>query len=166
MNCMKKVSKSLFNFLALLLVTSTLSCQTTNEQAGEVAVLTSSPDSIVGCSTNLPSRFQVAEKNPLTGDTAVMETSTEGMTYISGGTFMMGGDNDQARADEFPKHQVRVDGFWMDEHEVTNAQFREFVNATGYVTTAEQKPDWEEMKKQLPPGTPRPPDEVDRKSVV
>ena len=55
---------------------------------------------------------------------------------------------------------MRVDGFWMDEHHVTNAQFRNFVEATGYVTTAERKPDWEELKKQLPPGTPKPTDNV------
>ena len=44
----------------------------------------------------------------------------------------------------------------MDATEVTNAQFEKFVKATGYVTTAEIKPDWEEIKKQLPAGTPRP----------
>lgn len=84
------------------------------------------------------------------------DTSKSGMVYIKGGTFMMGGDNDQADQDEFPKHKVTVDAFWMDEHEVTNAQFRNFVEATGYLTTAEKIPDWEELKKQLPPGTPKP----------
>jgi formylglycine-generating enzyme required for sulfatase activity len=48
----------------------------------------------------------------------------EGMVWIPGGTFMMGGDNDQAYQDEFPKHKVSVSGFWMDETVVTNAQFR------------------------------------------
>lgn len=84
------------------------------------------------------------------------DTSTSGMVYIPGGTFMMGADNDQASQDEYPKHKVTVDAFWMDEHEVTNAQFAKFIEATGYVTTAEMKPDWEEIKKQLPPGTPKP----------
>jgi formylglycine-generating enzyme required for sulfatase activity len=50
----------------------------------------------------------------------------------------------------------RVDGFWMDDHPVTNAEFAQFVAATGYVTTAEKTPDWEELRKQLPPGTPKP----------
>lgn len=86
------------------------------------------------------------------------DTSTAGMVYIPAGTFMMGGDNSQADKDEYPKHKVSVDGFYMDEHEVTNAQFQKFVDATGYVTTAEQKPIWEELKKQLPPGTPKPDD--------
>ncbi len=80
------------------------------------------------------------------------------MVYIPGGTFMMGADNSQADNDEYPKHKVTVSGFWMDIHEVTNAQFKKFVNATGYITTAEKKPDWEELKKQLPPNTPRPPE--------
>lgn len=84
------------------------------------------------------------------------DTSTTGMVRISGGTFMMGGDNEQAAKDEYPKHKVTVDGFYMDEHEVTNAQFKAFVGATGYITTAEQKPDWEQLKKQLPPNTPKP----------
>jgi formylglycine-generating enzyme required for sulfatase activity len=65
-----------------------------------------------------------------------------------------------ARPDESPRHRVAVDAFLMDETEVTNAQFRKFAQATGYVTTAEKKPDWEELKKQLPPGTPKPPDDV------
>lgn len=86
------------------------------------------------------------------------DTSTTGMVYIPGGTFMMGGDNEQADKDEYPKHKVTVDGFFMDEHEVTNAQFKKFIDATGYVTTAERKPDWEQLKKQLPPGTPKPDD--------
>jgi formylglycine-generating enzyme required for sulfatase activity len=47
----------------------------------------------------------------------------------------------------------------MDRTHVTNAMFRQFVESTGYVTTAERAPDWEELKKQLPPGTPKPPAE-------
>ena len=66
------------------------------------------------------------------------DTNTTGMVYIKGGEFMMGGDNSQADADEFPKHNVVVNDFWMDEHEITNAQFAAFVKATAYITTAEQ----------------------------
>jgi formylglycine-generating enzyme required for sulfatase activity len=82
------------------------------------------------------------------------------MVWIPGGEFVMGSDDADATEAEGPLHQVKVDGFWMDETEVTNAQFREFVEATGYVTIAERPIDWEEMKKQLPPGTPKPPDDV------
>jgi sulfatase modifying factor 1 len=45
---------------------------------------------------------------------------------------------------------VHVAGFWKGEHDVTNAQFAKFVEATGNVTTAERKPEWEELKKELP----------------
>jgi formylglycine-generating enzyme required for sulfatase activity len=48
----------------------------------------------------------------------------------------------------------------MDATEVTNAQYREFVKATGYKTVAERPLDWEELKKQVPPGTPKPADDV------
>ena len=44
----------------------------------------------------------------------------------------------------------------MADHPVTNAEFAQFVAATAYVTTAEKAPDWEELKKQVPPGTPKP----------
>jgi formylglycine-generating enzyme required for sulfatase activity len=47
----------------------------------------------------------------------------------------------------------------MDETDVTNAQFRDFVEATGYVTTAEKPVDAAEILKQSPPGTPPPPPE-------
>ena len=73
---------------------------------------------------------------------------------------MMGADNKQALEDEYPKHKVSVDGFWMDLTEVTNAQFSAFVRATGYVTTAERKPDWATLKQQLPPGEAKPDDSV------
>ena len=46
----------------------------------------------------------------------------------------------ESMGDARPIHRVYVDGFWMDKTEVTNAEFRQFVEATGYVTTAERKP--------------------------
>ena len=87
---------------------------------------------------------------------AKSNANKEGMVLIPGGAFSMGGDDDQAWRDEYPKHEVVIDSFWMDVHEVTNAQFADFVEATGYVTTAEKAVDWEEIKKELPPGTPKP----------
>jgi sulfatase modifying factor 1 len=58
--------------------------------------------------------------------------------WIPGGTFRMGDDEiDDAR----PVHTVHVDGFWMDQTEVTNEQFAWFVKKTGYVTVAERQPD-------------------------
>ena len=70
------------------------------------------------------------------------------MLWIPGGTFKMGSDHPAFR-DAKPVHDVTIDGFWLDEHEVTNAEFRKFVEATGYVTIAEQKPDPREF-----PGVP------------
>ncbi len=83
-----------------------------------------------------------------------------GMTWIPAGTFQMGSTDPLARPDESPIHPVRVDGFWIDTTEVTNADFKKFVDATGYTTIAERPIDWEEIKKQVPPGTPKPPDEA------
>jgi formylglycine-generating enzyme required for sulfatase activity len=85
---------------------------------------------------------------------------TEGMVWIPGGQFVMGTDAEVGWADEKPAHPVRVDGFWMDATEVTNEQFRKFVEATGYVTTAERKPSLAEIMSQVPPGTPPPAEEV------
>jgi formylglycine-generating enzyme required for sulfatase activity len=61
------------------------------------------------------------------------------MVWIPGGTFRMGSDD--FYPEERPVHRVAVDGFWMDEHSVTNAEYRRFVEATGYVTVAERPPD-------------------------
>jgi len=71
------------------------------------------------------------------------------MVWIAGGEFSMGAFDPQSSgglgcsdpsADAQPVHRVRVDGFWMDETEVTNAQFAAFVHATHYVTIAERTP--------------------------
>jgi len=61
------------------------------------------------------------------------------MVWIQGGTYRMG--SDYHYPEEAPSHRVAVDGFWMDLTPVTNREFRRFVNATGYVTFAEIKPD-------------------------
>lgn len=83
-----------------------------------------------------------------------------GMVLIPAGDFPMGSEGGMAREDESPVHSVHVDAFWMDQTEVTNAQFKAFVDATGYITTAEKKPNWEELKKELPPDTPKPNDSL------
>ena len=67
------------------------------------------------------------------------EGDTAGMTFIPAGTFTMGSERHQP--EERFTHVARVDGFWIDRHEVTNAQFRKFVDATGYVTLAERPVD-------------------------
>ncbi|GAB4238466.1 MAG: formylglycine-generating enzyme family protein [Chlamydiales bacterium] len=72
----------------------------------------------------------------------------------------MGTNDSRARSDERPTHLVHLTGFWMDETPVTNAQFQKFVEATGYVTTAEKPPDLKEIMHQLPPDTPPPSQDV------
>jgi formylglycine-generating enzyme len=81
----------------------------------------------------------------------------DGMVWIPGGEFSMGGVNPtgmqdgghEAMNDARPVHRVYVDGFYMDQTEVTNASFAAFVKATGYITVAERKPTREEF-----PGAP------------
>ena len=84
--------------------------------------------------------------------------SPSGMVQIPGGEFLMGSHSRLAKDNEQPAHKVKVNSFWMDKTDVTNAQFAEFVKATGYVTTAERKPDWETIKVQLASNTPKPPE--------
>ena len=146
--------KSIKYISFFLMVNTFLACNNNSKKNDSV---TGNKDTSTSCMM-VPSRFgnaSVDSSLKFSGD-----TSTKGMVFIKGGTFMMGGDNSQAGADEYPKHEVKVSGFFMDASEVTNAQFQKFVEATHYVTTAEQKPDWDEMKQTLPPGTPRPPDSM------
>ncbi len=86
----------------------------------------------------------------------------KGMVWISGGESIQGAvpQDNMAMAHEKPAHKVAVDGFFMDITEVTNDEFKKFINKTGYITLAEKKIDWEEMKKQLPEGTPKPHDSI------
>ncbi|WP_248282162.1 formylglycine-generating enzyme family protein [Mucilaginibacter robiniae] len=108
------------------------------------------------CTAKLPVRFAHVKSSTTPIYINEGRKEQEGMVWIPEGTFSMGADNQQASADEYPKHKVTVNGFWMDVNEVTNAEFAAFVKATGYITTAEKKPDWTELQKQLPPGTPKP----------
>jgi formylglycine-generating enzyme len=94
----------------------------------------------------------VEDKNPSPGP------APDGMVWIPGGEFSMGAQDPldthdavgmQATTDSRPVHRVFVDGFWMDETEVTNEQFALFVKATGYVTVAERMPRAEDF-----PGAP------------
>jgi formylglycine-generating enzyme required for sulfatase activity len=61
---------------------------------------------------------------------------TSNMARIPGGEFLMG--SNAHYPEEAPAHRVSVGAFWMDEHTVTNKEFRRFVDATGYVTLAEK----------------------------
>jgi formylglycine-generating enzyme len=80
----------------------------------------------------------------------------QGMAWIPEGAFLMGTNDKESFPNERPAHLVQVQGFWMDEYDVTNAEFSKFVEATGYLTTAEREINWEDLKKEVPPGTPKP----------
>lgn len=82
-----------------------------------------------------------------TETTSSMPTS-EGLAWIPGRTFVMGSDHHYP--EEAPAHPVTVDGFWMMETPVTNRQFIAFVEATGYITTAEKAPDPRNYPGALP----------------
>lgn len=88
------------------------------------------------------------------------EIDKEQMVLIPEGTYTMGAVDDKGRPDEYPPHVVSVSAFYMAAHEVTNADFRAFVQATGYQTVAERDVDWEVMKNQVAPGTPKPHDSL------
>jgi sulfatase modifying factor 1 len=87
-----------------------------------------------------------------------LQNVPEGMVWIPGGEFSMGSDSESesmcslpgVTRDAVPIHRVYVDGFLMDETEVTNGQFAQFVTATGYVTVAERKPTQEEFPTAPP----------------
>lgn len=70
------------------------------------------------------------------------------MVWIPGGTFLMGSNDHYA--EEAPVHPVTVAGFWIDRTQVTNAAFRRFVKATGYVTVAERVPNADDYPGALP----------------
>lgn len=155
-------------FLYLFLVPAMIACNQSNkagasategsvDSASNVGMSGSNGNDTACCNANLPKRYgAVTGIETLSKDSKNELHSHVGMKFIPAGSFKMGASDKEGRRDEYPAHEVKMDGFWIDETEVTNAQFAAFVKATGYVTQAEQKPDWEEIKKQLPPGTPKP----------
>ena len=98
-----------------------------------------------------PSTVVADQPAPITDDPRIAN-----MQWLPGGRFEMGERN--TVPDEFPPHPVELDGFWIYTTEVTNRQFKEFVEATGYLTTAERAPelrsimpDSELAKIEIPP---------------
>jgi formylglycine-generating enzyme len=75
-------------------------------------------------------------------------THREGMILVRGATYLMGSDSHYA--EEAPTHRVAVDDFWIDATPVTNAMFKAFVEATGYISFAEIPPDPKDYPGALP----------------
>ena len=130
-----------------------------NETASEKTATT---DTSKTCCEKKPSRFGNTDSIQ-SENNEIKETSNPAdknlhnkMEWVPGGEFMMGSNESNAYDVEKPAHLVKVNGFWMDATEVTNSEFKKFVDATGYITVAEKVPDWNELKKQLPPGTAAP----------
>jgi len=82
---------------------------------------------------DMPSRVKTIAAASVS--TFITGTDQVKMCYIKGGTFNMGSTTSP---DAMPIHRVTLDDFYMDEHEVTNAQFALFVKSTGYQTIAER----------------------------
>lgn len=115
-------------FLLMSLAVIGLSCQT--KQTAEQKT----KDSLAKCiADGMPTRASAilaSQENIVEG-----KGSKDGMVLIKGGEFLMGADE---FPDSRPMHKVSVDPFYMDEHEVTNAEFARFVKATNYKTVAER----------------------------
>lgn len=97
-----------------------------------------------------------------------------GTVYIPSGTYHSGqSDQDVFQSFVAPNKQVSIVAFWMDEHEITNNEYRQFVNfvidsikreltgddalyiinddeGTRYINYDEE-PDWEKYKDELEP---------------
>lgn len=75
-------------------------------------------------------------QNTVVQNIETKQGSLDRMVLIRGGKFLMG--SDKFYPEEKPVYEVTVDGFWIDKYEVTNEEYRKFVDATGYVTVAER----------------------------
>ena len=85
------------------------------------------------------SNFISCGDSPLNGNSSNKQPNLENMVFIPAGEFLMGSPEGEGAYDEHPQHKVFLDAYYIDKYEVTNAQFVEFVEATGYVTDAERR---------------------------
>ena len=102
---------------------------------------------IIGCQSKNSKTLGVQYIKTIENKNNKPSITHKGMVWIPGGEFSMGSDVSNEGLCEVkgvtkdaPIHRVYVDGFWMDETEVTNKQFQDFVDATGYITFAERIP--------------------------
>lgn len=109
------------------------SCNNQNTSHKELLVSSPKKETCAACKTLSRSAMLKAASQNIQQDS---NESKNEMAFIKGGSFEMGSDD---FADAKLLHNVTVNSFYIDVHEVTNAQFAAFVKATGYITVAEQK---------------------------
>lgn len=129
-----------------------------------VPTLTSLPPAtrtLTPTSTSRPTATRTASPSPTTGlkagATKALGQTGITLVYVPAGEFWMGSpDNDpDAAEDEKPQHRVYLDGYWIGQTEVTNAQYRRFIEAGGYSTMAYWSDAgwvWKESKGVTQPG--------------
>ena len=115
------------------------SCGTSNSSDRENSTLTNDSVAVCHMSSAIPSRFTAVTREAEMLGNGIDEGD---MILIEGGVFKMGTTN---FPDTQPVHEVEISSFYMDVHEVTNAQFEKFVTATGYQTVAERPLDPKEF---------------------
>ena len=154
---------NIFKISTILLFLSIFSCKDSEET--QIKILKNKENTVKTCCENLTRTSLIINQNnniinsltETTGLKTIIRSDFDSMVIIEQGIFSMGAsDQNGALNREYPIHKVKVNSFLMDIHEVTNAQFKTFIDESGYITTAEKKIDWEELKKQLPENTPKP----------
>lgn len=158
---------NIFKNSTILLFLSIFSCK--NSEETQINILKTKENTVKTCCENLTRTSLIINQNnniinsltETTGLKTIIRSDYDSMVIIEQGIFSMGAsDQNGALNREYPIHKVKVNSFLMDIHEVTNAQFKTFIDESGYITTAEKKIDWEELKKQLPENTPKPDEEL------
>jgi formylglycine-generating enzyme required for sulfatase activity len=158
---------NIFKNSTILLFLSIFSCK--NSEETQINILKTKENTVKTCCENLTRTSLIINQNnniinsltETTGLKTIIRSDYDSMVIIEQGIFSMGAsDQNGALIREYPIHKVKVNSFLMDIHEVTNAQFKTFIDESGYITTAEKKIDWEELKKQLPENTPKPDEEL------
>jgi sulfatase modifying factor 1 len=110
----------------------------TLRRAVTAAVMVAAVAVIVGLTRSDPAAQDLGEAVPSETHSGWIggDKAKSGMLWVQEGKFRFGSDDQYS--EEGPVQEVRVDGFWIDRTEVTNAQFQRFVSQTGYVTEAER----------------------------